>query len=255
MANLGNRKGQVAIWVVVAIVIVATIILIYILFRGKANVSGTDEFNPQSYMDRCVKSSVDEALVIMLPQGGFVNLTNYKNYNGQKVAYLCQNNGNYKPCLNQHPMYLNEMKGEIKNYISLRVEKCFQDLKTEIENRKGIVDMGSMKIEISLGPDRVFADINRTFSITKNGAVQKFSGFNVQVINPIYDLGLLAMEIASQEAKYCYFEYVGYMILYPEFKIEKTALSDSTKIYSIKDKKSGEVLNIATRGCAIPAGI
>jgi hypothetical protein len=32
-------------------------------------------------------------------------------------------------------------------------------------------------------------------------------------------------------------------------------LSDSTKIYTIKDKETGKEFNIATRGCAIPAGI
>ncbi|HLC52957.1 MAG TPA: hypothetical protein VJK03_00280, partial [Candidatus Nanoarchaeia archaeon] len=65
----------------------------------------------------------------------------------------------------------------------------------------------------------------------------------------------VAIEISSQEAKYCYFEYVGYMILHPEFDIQKTALSDSTKIYTIKDIRTEEVMRIATRSCAIPPGV
>ena len=63
------------------------------------------------------------------------------------------------------------------------------------------------------------------------------------------------MEISNQEAKYCYFEYVGYMLLYPKMDIEKFAMSDSTKIYTLKDKKSDKEMNIAIRSCAIPPGI
>ena len=70
----------------------------------------------------------------------------------------------------------------------------------------------------------------------------------------MYDLASVANEIASQEAKFCYFEYVGFNILYNDFDIRKDTLSDSTKIYTIKHKKTAAEMNIAVRGCAIPAG-
>jgi len=97
--------------------------------------------------------------------------------------------------------------------------------------------------------------IGRKITLAKNEQSQTFNEYNIEVMNPLYDLSKVAIEIASQEAKYCYFEYVGYMILYPRFSIEKFAFSDSTKIYTIKDKYTNKEMNIAIRGCAIPPGI
>ena len=89
----------------------------------------------------------------------------------------------------------------------------------------------------------------------KNGQTMKYNEFNADIKSPLYNLAKIAIEIASQQAKFCYFEYVGYMILYPRYSIDVFAMSDSTKIYSIEDRESGKKLNIAIRSCAIPPGI
>ena len=92
-------------------------------------------------------------------------------------------------------------------------------------------------------------------TIRERGNTQIIDGFDVQIISPLYDLVNVAVEIANQEAKYCYFEYVGYQVLYPNFDIRKFAFSEGTKIYTIKDKYSDKEMNIAIRSCAIPPGI
>ena len=152
-------------------------------------------------------------------------------------------------------MLLNDMKLEIKNYIEPRVDSCFVELKSELEKRRSEVTLNNMDIEVALGSERVYVDIDREMIISKLGEANRFDNFDAEVQSPSYDLGSIAMEIASQEAQYCYFEYVGYMILYPDFKITKTPMSDSTIIYSILHKKSGKEMNIAIRGCAIPPGL
>ena len=45
------------------------------------------------------------------------------------------------------------------------------------------------------------------------------------------------------------------MVLYPEYDIRVYMMEDTTKIYTIKNKKTGETLKMATRGCALPAGL
>jgi len=250
-----RKRGQIAIFVIVAVVIVATIILLFFILDRGAKISLGDEFNPKSYIERCARKATEEAIDKMLPQGGFVEPKNYKIYNDKKIEYICQNKGNYYPCVNQHPMFLNEMKTEIANYGMPMIEQCFSNLKNEMEKRNYDVELGMMDIDVSFGPDRVFLDLIRKIKLTKNDEVQSFDNLKIEIISPLYNLGLVAIEIASQEAKYCYFEYVGYMILYPRFSIDKFAMSDSTKIYSIKDKKTEKELNIAIRSCAIPPGI
>ena len=172
-----------------------------------------------------------------------------------KVAYLCENIGNYKPCINQHPMLLNEIKEEIRTYVSPRIEQCFSELKNEIEKKKGTVSYGPMSVDVLLGPTRVYLKIDKKITVKNWDDTRTFDSLSFEMVNPVYDLANVAIEIASQEAKYCYFEYVGYMVLYPQFDIRVHMMSDSTSIYTIKDKKSGKEMNIAIRSCAIPPGI
>lgn len=249
-----NKKGQVAIWFIAAFVIVALIMIVFFVSK-KPVTGGVDETNPEAIIEKCARESINEAVDKMIPQGGFIEPENYKMYNNIKVAYLCQNVGYFKTCINQHPLLLNEMKEEILKYAEPRIEQCFLNMKKELEKRRNAVELGDMNISVSFSSNRVFLDIERKITITHNNEKKNFEKYNIEVNNPLYDLGKVAIEIASQEAKYCYFEYVGYMILYPRFSIEKFAMSDSTKIYTIKDKYSDKEMNIATRSCAIPPGI
>ena len=254
MIKIINKKAQIAIWVVIAISIVAIIGLLFV-FSKKPIGAGIDISDPKGRMEKCAKDAVNEAAEIILRQGGFVEPKNYKLYQNNKVTYLCENTGNFKPCINQHPLLLNEIKKEIVQYSYPIIEFCFNDVKEEFEKRKYSASFAETKLNISLGGDRIYLNIEKDIELKKNDAISRYEEFNVEINNPTYDLAKVAIEIAGQESKYCYFEYVGYMILYPRFDIKKFTMSDSTKIYTIKDKYSNKEMNIAIRGCAIPAGI
>ena len=254
MIKLKNKKAQIAIWVIIAIAIVAVIGFLFV-FSKKPIGTEADISDPKGRIEKCARDAVNEAADEILKHGGFIEPKNYKLYQNNKATYLCENTGNYKPCVNQHPLLLNEIKKEIKEYSYPIIEKCFLDIKDELEKRKYVVSFGETGINISLGSDRIYLDIMKDIEISKNDLNSRYKEFNIEVNNPLYDLAKVAIEIAGQESKYCYFEYVGYMILYPRFDIKKFTMSDSTKIYTIKDKYSNKEMNIATRGCAIPAGI
>jgi hypothetical protein len=255
--NLKNKKGQIAIWVIVAMMIVAVILIYYLISRKVTTVNGdiNPDQDPQGYIQRCAISATQEAVSKMLPQGGFVNPDNYIYYNEIKISYLCRNNGNYLPCINQHPMYLFELKKELLNYVKPKVEQCFVDVKDNFERNGFVVSLDRMEMNIELAQNRILLYINRPLKISKGIEVKNYNNFDNEVNSALYDLAVIANEIADQEARYCYFEYVGYMILYPKVNIAKVALGDSTKIYTLKDKSSGQKLNFAIRSCAIPPGI
>src|SRR3989338_6177822 len=252
--NHQNKKAQVAIWFIIAIVIVALIAAIYI-FSKKPITPGIEFENPQDRIESCAIDAVNEAAELIIKHGGFVEPKNFKIYKNNKIEYLCENTGNFKPCINQHPMLLEEIKKEILNYVFPRIDQCFTIAIEELEKRQYSASMEPMKINVTLASDRIFLFIDRDLTLTKQENTERFKNFNIEINNHLYDLTKLAVEIGNQEAKFCYFEYVGYMILYPRFSIEKVALSDSTKIYTLKDKHSNKEMNIAVRGCAIPPGI
>jgi len=253
-----NKGGQLAIWVILAIVLVASIAIFFTFEnRAKTNLDDTKDFDPQRFIEKCIRNEVEGVVDLMIPNAGFVQTNNSRMYEGKNVSYLCRNDGNYYPCINQHPMLLNEMKDEIKVHIAESVNSCFDNLKSESGSRGYGVELPdeTSQFEVILGPDKIIQKVMRKVILTKGSETDRYEEFDIEIASPLYNLGFIASEIASQESKYCYFEYVGYMVLYPRYDIKKFTLSESTKIYTIKDKKTGREMKIAIRGCAVPAGI
>lgn len=249
-----SKKAQMTIWIIVALAIVG-ILLAMLLLNPREIIKPRDNVSFQASIEKCARDSVNEAIEALMPQGGFIEPNNYKVYKNTKVAYLCQNTGYFSPCINQHPMLIDEITKEIENYAYDQIENCFINSKAELEKRNYKISLSSMNLNISLMPGKIGILISREMTLEKNAQTESVNNFKIEVISQLYDLSKVAIEITNQEAKYCYFEYVGYMVLFPEISIEKFAFSDSTKIYTIQDKKSLSEMNIAVRGCAIPPGI
>ena len=250
-----SKRAQIGIWVIIAICIVGVMALLFFLSK-KPTILPQNEFNAQSSIEKCVRDSIGEAVEKMIPQGGLILTGDYKSYMNINVTYLCEYKGYFKPCISQHAMLVNEEIKQIHDYIYPKIDLCFSNARDELQKRNYDVSLDpNMEINISLGSGNVYSFIQRKMSVSKNNQTESFNKFNIEFASPIYDLTNVAVDIASQEAKYCYFEYVGYNLLYPRFDISKFTFSDSTKIYIIKDNYSNKVMNIAVRGCAIPPGI
>ena len=251
-----NKRGQIAIFVIIAAVVVSSIVIFFFLRRAPVGV-GEASFDPEQYIQQCVGPSINDVVDIILPQGGFLNPLSFKVYNDTKVAYMCKTDGYYgEKCQNIHPMLISEINGEIKSFISPVVESCFESMKTELGKRQAIVELeNTNEIDVSMTPGKVFATVVKNIQITEKETTKTFDKFDIETTSPIYNLASVAMNIADHEAKYCYFEYVGYMAFDTSVDIRKFMMSDSTKIYKIKDRASEKIMNIAIRSCAMPAGL
>lgn len=249
-----SKRGQIAIWVIVAIIILAGVILLYLVRKAPQPVE-LKEMTVEQDIELCLVRAVNEAVDKMLPQGGFIQPENYVTYNGTKIEYLCENPGFFETCKNQHPMLVNEMRSQISDYIKPYLDQCLEIEKKEISKKGGEMSYSGINFSVSMAPARILIEILGEITITTNGQTSRFEKLDARVINPAYDLANVAIDIANSEAKYCNFQYLGYMAVYPDFDIRVARTSSSDKIYSIKDKTSGRIFNTAVRSCAIPTGI
>ena len=249
-----NYRGQGTIFVIVAAILVVMILIFFVIFRGP-EIEVTREFdNPENYIGKCIKDALKEKIEIMIPQGGFVNPVDYKIYNDTKITYLCKNVNYYDSCVNQYPRYLNSLKEEIEREIKQDVGNCYISLEGELKDKNYKVSGGNLEVIAELKPNFVELKAVRDFTMSKGEDVRRFDSFTAKVESGFYDLARIAVEITSSEARFCYFEYVGFDILYNNLDVRKWVMSDTKKIYSIKDKNTQEEMNIAVRGCVIPAG-
>jgi len=248
-----SKKAQVTIFIILAILAVA-IVVIFFVVRGviSPGAGGGIETNPQRFIELCAEEEMRNSINLALSQGGFLESENYILYNDTKVSYLCKNNGLFEPCINQHPMLLNEISQELNDNIKPIVNGCFIELKESFKDLGYEVVLGEDKgTEIMLSPGNVFLSINRSVSVSKNEESTSFESMKIPYKTSLYELASVAVDIVKSEANLCYFEYLGYMILYPQYIIKIKVYSDSSKVYSIKDANTKEEMSIAIRGCAL----
>ena len=250
---LTNKKAQVTIFIIFALIIVVIIAILFMVIRGPP-AEAVDEENPQAFIESCTKAAVEEAVEKVLDGGGRINPELYKDYLGEKYNYLCYQKNYYLTCINSHPMLKSIMESEIKADSEPKIKNCFILLKQELEKSNDVVFEEGIDYNIELSPKQVLAKIDKDIEITKGERSTKVDSFKVSIVSPLYDLGMIAREVVNQEAQYCNFEYNGFMLLYPQYDIKRIDY-DESKVYKITDRNSDKLFKFAIRSCAFPPGL
>lgn len=256
-----NRRAQVTIFIILAMIIVVAIIILFLLIR-KPDLEIEDVENPQAYIESCVRDFTEEAIELLSKQGGDIVPSPKTTYLGEEIAYLCYTGNWYLPCIMQEPGLVEHVEDEITDYIYDRTENCFQSLKSGLEKKNYYIEIGSMEIDTKLKTGEVVVNIQRDFKMTKREEVRSFTEFNVKILSPITSILETASQIANSEAKFCNFDILGYMIYFPQYKLDKVRPSASLKegiemgdtIYYILHKPSNKEFKFAIRSCALPPG-
>lgn len=248
-----NRKGQLTLFVILGIVIVGTILFFFIFRRPPSIDRGQSLDNPEDFLDSCVKDVIIKELDYQLERGGFES-QNSILFEDKEINYLCKNINYYQPCVNQHPLLINEVKKNLEITSTEKIKDCLGILENEFKSKGYSFEGGIVSPEIEFKPGVVSVDIGSDLIITKGDYVKSFDNFKIFIKYPAYDLIFVASEIASQEASTCYFNVEGFMTLYREYDIKKFSAPNITEIYKIEYRDTKDVMNIATRGCVIPPG-
>jgi hypothetical protein len=247
-----NKKGQIAIFIILALILVVLFLMIFLL-RKPPVVEVIDEKNPQSYIDSCTRDAVKQAIVILSENGGDIQPRGSTMYHSINRTYLCYNANFYLPCINQRPLLIEHLEDEITNYATPLVEQCFVKLRTELE-KKYSIEMGGMQLSTKLQSKQVSIKIEREFKMTRGNEIRELKEFKINLIHPLYDIAEVAMEISSQESRFCNFDILSYMIFYPDYNLNKYRPGNGDVIYQIKHIPTNQEFWFAVRSCALPPG-
>lgn len=256
---LNSKRAQVTIFIIAAVAIVA-IVLIFVFFRQKIipQSPALASQNPEAFLQSCTNKQLTEVADTLILHGGTYDLSKNSTVkmrlDNDTFSYLCYTDQYYKPCISQQPSLLEHMKQELKANIQKKVKDCFDQMEKALSEEQYAVNLNGKDFTITLAPKRILVYYDYTLTITKAGATQTFDSFKSVVKHQLYDLTIVAQEIASQEGKYCNFEQVGYSLLYPQFSITRFVTGNGDRVYTIIYKASGETFRFATRGCVIPPG-
>ena len=250
------KRGQVTIFIIAGIVIVAGVALFFLFRSGIIpGTGGSEEINSESFLETCLEPSLRNAIETISLRGGKAEPELYREFEftedgvSRNVAYLCYTNNYYVPCINQNPILISSLKLEIKNYVDEDVRNCFANLKRSLGKQGYVVEGELRDFDVGLSPGKAGIAIDASLKYSKSEEERNYEEFEISIPSKFYDLAIVAQEIVSQEARFCYFEYLGFMLLYPEFDINKFRTGDSTTFYTVSHRESGEKFRFAIRGC------
>jgi len=259
------KRSQVTIFIITGVVIISAIALFFLFRSGVIpDIGEKPETNPNKVLHACLDDKIKESLRLISSQGGSVNPELYREFKFSderkftNISYLCYTQNDYISCVNQKPMLIRHLKNEIKNYInepSDEVEICFDELNLALERQGYEINSEYTGFDVDLKAGKVSINIDAEIVLTKTGETSKKEDFEVIVPSKFYDIALVVQEIVSKEAEYCQFEDLGYMLVYPEFNIDRFRTGDSIIIYTVKHRESKEKFRFAVRGCVLPPGV
>ena len=249
MSGNKNKKAQVSLFAILAIVIIASI-LIFSFFIQKRIIT-LNLNNPVEYIQKCAKDSADSAISALEENGGFIyNKSLSKMYRGQNYTYLCYYSGNYKSCVNQKPNLITDMEKDMAKYVSYDVENCFSSYKYEMQKRGYSVEFSDMNLSSEIVSGKIIIKITRKLTLVKESA-SDFGKFDTIIPSPLYELSLIAQEILRQEAEFCDFNSDGYMLIYPDYNIDKIEY-DNSVLYKITNRKKEDSFLFEIKSCTMP---
>ncbi len=247
-----EKRGQMAIFVIVAVAIVL-VILLYFLFRPRLTDIIQGEFSPQSFLRSCVEDDLRTEVETLARQGGYRNPVSFASYKGEKIQYLCYTDDPYETCIVQQPMVKENFENQLNDAVAGRADECMRSLISEYEKRGYDVSAGNIETQTSLAPGKISVRFNAPLTLSRETS-EKFDGFDVEMESEMYNLVFIAQSIVEYEAEFGDSATELYLQYYPNLKIEKTGLSDGTRIYKLSDVVTKEQFSFASRSVAWPAG-
>jgi len=152
-----NIKGQVTVFIIVAIVIVGGIIAYFSLRDGFGESMSEDMRPVYDYYISCLENTVGEGIALLGEQGGYIEVPEFEagspyipfssqlSFFGQAVPYWMYVSGNN--VLKEQVPTRNEMGRQFERYVSDRITECdFSDF--EAMGYDVYVEAGSVSVDI-----------------------------------------------------------------------------------------------------------
>jgi len=247
-----NKKGQVTIFIIIALVIVILAVLAYLFVpRIIKSIRGLEE-NPNQFIQGCLQEEFETIVEKISLQGGSLNPEHYYMYNDSSIEYLCYTNQYYLTCVVQQPLLKQHIENEIAIALKDKIDSCFESLDEEFTSQGYEVSLTKGTYDIELLPKRIIVKTNSNLALNKE-ATERFVAMQIIFNNNLYELTSIANSIINSEATIGSAETTVYMTYYKDLKVEKYKQGDGSTIYILTDRNTEDKFQFASRSVAWPS--
>lgn len=250
---MGNKRGQVTLFVIIAIAIIVVGVLIY-AFLPKLKTTSSSQENPTSYIQSCVEPTLQNYTQRIALNGGTFNLSHPYTYIDQKIDYLCYTSKYFEPCTVEKPMLVSIYTNQLKESIRTKLNSCFDSMVEDYKKKGYTTNLDKKNYTISIFMNKILLRANYDLTITKGKNTQRYNSFDIVEDSNIYQLLSIAYNIVNWETIYGDADVNVYMDFNPDVKLEKIRRENGTKVYIIQDRNTKEEFRFATRSLVIAPG-
>jgi len=248
-----GKRGQVTIFIIIAIAIIAIGVLIYAFYPQIQSLFGSESKNPAAFMQTCLEDEIEDTVKILSLQGGSMDPEHFYLYKDNKIDYLCYTNEYYRTCVVQQPMLKSHIESEIKREIMAEVDACFSDLEDSFKGQGYDVSLTSGNTTVELLPEAIITTLTHKLNLIK-GDSENYETFRIILDSNLYELTGIARSIVNWEASYGDVETTTYMNYYHNLKVEKLNQMEGSTIYILTNRDTNEIFQFVSRSVAWPPG-
>jgi len=256
-----HKRGQVTVFVILGILIIVALAVIFYLYGERLKLSlKQEEFDfsrvevIKNYFESCIEKSGNEALALIGKQGGEIDPGFYKNWQGNKVSYLCYTTS-YAACYNKKPFLLEFVQNEVNNYVKQQLISCTNDLQDVARSRGYIIQASTLNVNTQINPYNAIIEANYPITIKSGSATQiQLNDFSKIINIPLGRLIKVADDIVDMEINnpQGIVFYDGYMIRQNgEIEIQRHTIDD-TEIYITRVRNNPYQFQFAIQNYVVP---
>lgn len=246
-----KNKGQVTIFIIIAILIVGLAVLFYFIIPQTKSTTEFNEKNPSGFIQACLEDKIEDTIEIISLQGGSMAPEHYFTYNNTNIEYLCYTNEDFRGCVIQQPLLKQQIESEIEDEIRGDVVSCFNALEESYKEKSYNVNLESGITNVELLPKRVVASFDYVLTVSK-AQTDRYDSFSVVLNNNLYELVGITNSILGVESEGVEAETTFYMNNYHDLQVEKEKKSDRSTVYILTDINNGKKFQFALRSGALP---
>lgn len=246
-----DKRGQVTLFVIIAIVIVAIVLLAVFLIPkiNKPETPETESIEPEVYISSCINDELEPLVEKISNQGGYLEKPElWIFYKENYVGYLCYTDQNNQVCSRQAPFLKTSAEEQLKKELLDKkiVSNCINAFSSNAI-KKGYQSnvCTSPQFSVVLVSGQVTIPIICDMTLVKENT-KKFTNITSVLNWPLYDFIMVSNEIIEDEIAYNKFEQLAYMLVHPWISIDIFS-AEGNRIYSLKEVSTSKTFMFAVR--------
>lgn len=241
-----NRKAQTAVFVIVAIAIVAAIILVFVFKDSIFSGGVSPEFSPvYTLYSLCIEEKTKSAIDILGTQGGRIDTGSYVpgseyapfsshlNFLGIPVPYWYYVSGNN--VITENIPSRSEMEEEVSEFLRTEIGDCdfseFYEQGFWVE----LPDSEDVKVKTRISDNKVEVDVSSVISVSREDRSARKTKHNVEVVSKTGKFYEIARDIYNKEADEAFLEEYAVDVLRNYAPVDGVEVQCGPKVWQTRE--------------------